>query len=214
MQMKVLEGISESVIKGDNKNIGNYIQAALNEGLTPDEIIDNGLLKGIEVVGEKFRKEECFVPEVMVAARAMHAGLDMLKPHLLSTSKKSLGTIVIGTVKGDIHDIGKNIVSIMIEGAGFKVIDLGVDVHPEKFVAQARDSAAQIIGLSALLTTTIPAMEHTIHLIKSSEIKDRVKVMVGGAPVTESTAKKVGADAYGKNAGEAVYQAKKLLGLL
>ena len=212
--MSILESISECVIKGDHRIIGNYITSALNEGLTPEELLNNGLLKGMDVIGERFRKEECFVPEVMVAARAMHAGLDMLKPHLIHQGIKSPGTVVIGTVKGDIHDIGKNIVSIMLEGVGFKVIDLGVDVHPQKFIDEAQNSGAQIAGLSALLTTTIPAMETTIDLLKKSDLKNRIKVVVGGAPVNESTAKKIGADGYGKNAGEAVFLVKKLLGLL
>lgn len=212
--MITLADISECVIKGDQKSIEYHVQSALKEGLPPSQLLNNGLLRGMEVVGERFRKEECFVPEVMVAARAMHAGLEILKPHLVQAGIKSSGTVVIGTVKGDIHDIGKSIVAMMLEGAGFGVVDLGVDVEPQRFVDELRQSGAQVLGMSALLTTTIPAMAYTIDLIKKSDIKDRVKVMVGGAPVTERAARDVGADAYGKNAVEAVSQAKRFFGLL
>lgn len=210
--MDIMETISECVLTGDYQKIKKEVQSALDQGHLPQDVIDSGLLKGMGIVGEKFRNDELFVPEVMVAARAMHAGLDILKPHLTQAAK-SCGTIVIGTVKGDMHDIGKNIVSLMFEGSGFKVIDLGVDVHPQKFVDEVRNSKAQIVGLSALLTTTIPAMEKTIDLLKESGLKGHVKIMVGGAPVSESTAQKVGADAYGKNAAEAVMKAKQLLGI-
>lgn len=209
-----LEEISERVITGDQKGVKNHIESALREGVPPAELLNGGLLKGMEVVGERFRREECFVPEVMVAARAMHVGLEVLKPHLVQTGIGLSGTIVIGTVKGDIHDIGKSIVAMMLEGAGYSVIDLGVDVEPQRFVDALRQSGAQVLGMSALLTTTIPAMAFTIDLIRKSDIRDRVKVMVGGAPVTERAARDVGADAYGKNAVEAVSQAKRFFGLL
>lgn len=212
--MMIMERIAECVIKGDYQKMASELKVAISQGQSPEEIINQGLLKGMEVVGERFRNEEIFVPEVMVAARAMHTGLDELKPFLSQIDYKTHGTVVIGTVKGDMHDIGKNIVSLMFEGSGFKVIDLGVDVPPEKFLNEAQSSGAKVVGLSALLTTTISAMAKTIEFFRNSNMKDDVKILVGGAPLTEATAQKIGADGYGKNAAEGVFKAKKLLGLL
>jgi 5-methyltetrahydrofolate--homocysteine methyltransferase len=167
----------------------------------------------MQVVGDKFRCNEVYVPEVLVAARAMKKSLGLLKPLLTQTGAKPVGTAVIGTVKGDLHDIGKNLVGMMLEGAGFEVIDLGADVAPEKFVQAAKDTRAQIVGISTLLTTTMLGMKDVLHALERAELRSKVKVMVGGAPVTQSFADELGADGYGESAAEAVDKAKELLGI-
>jgi len=176
----------------------------------PAEILTKGLIAGMSVVGERFKKNEIYVPEVLIAARAMHAGMDVLKPLLTESGVQPKGVFAIGTVKGDLHDIGKNLVMMMVEGAGYKVLDLGVDVTPEKFVQSVKDGA-EVIGMSALLTTTMPSMKITIDAIKAAGMRDKVKIMVGGAPLTQAYADEIGADGYAPDAASAVDVANKLL---
>ncbi|NLN16927.1 MAG: cobalamin-binding protein [Firmicutes bacterium] len=204
--------ISEALIKGDAKTVKELTEQAVAEGIAPGEIIQQGLIAGMSVIAERFKKNEIYVPEVLIAARAMHAGLGVLKPLLTESETEAAEVFLIGTVKGDLHDIGKNLVAMMMEGAGFRVVDLGVDVPPEKFVEAIREHKPSIVGLSALLTTTMVAMKDTLEAIKASEFKDKVKVMVGGAPVTQNYADEIGADGYAPDASTAVDVAKKLIG--
>ncbi|MEI6503212.1 MAG: corrinoid protein [Armatimonadota bacterium] len=207
-----LQGIAEAVIRGDRDSVGSMTQAAVDEGVSAEQIINEGLIAGMGVVGTKFKANEFYVPEVLIAARAMHAGMNIIKPLLAASGVQPRGTIAIGTVKGDLHDIGKNLVAMMMEGGGFEVIDLEVDVAPEKFVAAVKDSGAQVIALSALLTTTMPSMKDTIEALKEAGVRDQVKVMIGGAPVTQNYADEVGADGYSPDAASAVDKANELLG--
>ena len=207
-----LQGIAEAVIRGDRDSVGSMTQAAVDEGVSAEQIINEGLIAGMGVVGTKFKANEFYVPEVLIAARAMHAGMNIIKPLLAASGVQPRGTIAIGTVKGDLHDIGKNLVAMMMEGGGFEVLDLEVDVAPEKFVAAVKDSGAQIIALSALLTTTMPSMKDTIEALKEAGVRDQVKVMIGGAPVTQNYADEVGADGYSPDAASAVDKANELLG--
>jgi len=188
-------------------------QAAVNEGVAPREILEQGLIAGMNVVGDRFKKNEFYVPEVLIAARAMHAGMDILKPALSKSGVEPVAKVAVGTVKGDLHDIGKNLVVMMLEGAGFEVIDMGVDVEAEKFASAVQESSAKLIGLSALLTTTMPSMKTTIEALQSKGLRDKVKVMVGGAPLTQEYADEIGADGYAPDAASAVDKAKQLLGL-
>jgi 5-methyltetrahydrofolate--homocysteine methyltransferase len=204
--------ISEALIKGDAKTVKELTEQAVAEGIAPGEIIQQGLIAGMSVIAERFKKNEIYVPEVLIAARAMHAGLGVLKPLLTESETEAAEVFLIGTVKGDLHYIGKNLVAMMMEGAGFRVVDLGVDVPPEKFVEAIREHKPSIVGLSALLTTTMVAMKDTLEAIKASEFKDKVKVMVGGAPVTQNYADEIGADGYAPDASTAVDVAKKLIG--
>jgi len=208
-----LQGIAEAVIRGDRDSVGSMTQAAVDEGVSAEQIINEGLIAGMGVVGTKFKANEFYVPEVLIAARAMHAGMNIIKPLLAASGVQPRGTIAIGTVKGDLHDIGKNLVAMMMEGGGFEVLDLEVDVAPEKFVAAVKDSGAQIIALSALLTTTMPSMKDTIEALKEAGVRDQVKVMIGGAPVTQNYSDEVGADGYSPDAASAVDKANELLGL-
>lgn len=207
--MELLKKLSEDLQAGDVEAVKEGITKALDEGLTPREILYDGLMDGMSIIGEKFKKNEVFVPEVLIAARAMNAGMELLKPKLIETGVESIGKVVIGTVKGDLHDIGKNLVKMMLEGAGFEVHDLGTDVSAEDFVAAVKEIQPDIVGLSALLTTTMPQMKNVISALKEAGIRDRVKVMVGGAPVTDSYAKEIGADAYAKDAATAATIAKE-----
>ena len=207
-----LQGIAEAVIRGDRDTVGSMTQAAVDEGVSAEQIINEGLIAGMGVVGTKFKANEFYVPEVLIAARAMHAGMAIIKPLLAESGVQPRGTIAIGTVKGDLHDIGKNLVSMMMEGGGFEVLDLEVDVAPEKFVAAVKDGGAQIVALSALLTTTMPSMKDTIEALKEAGVRDQVKVMIGGAPVTQNYADEVGADGYSPDAASAVDKANELLG--
>jgi len=208
----ILEEIADNLIRGQAPKVKELTQKAINEGFSPKEILDKGLISGMSVVGDKFKKNEFYVPEVLIAARAMHAGMDVLRPLLTKSGVKPVATVAIGTVKGDLHDIGKNLVGMMLEGAGFQVIDLGIDVSPEKFVNAGREGA-HIIGMSALLTTTMPGMKTTIEALKATGLRNKVKVMIGGAPITQSYADEIGADGYGRDAATAVDVAKKLLRL-
>jgi 5-methyltetrahydrofolate--homocysteine methyltransferase len=208
-----LDALKDAVINGDAKGCTLLTEVAIQAGHPPQKILTEALVPAMQVVGDKFRCNEVYVPEVLVAARAMKKSLGLLKPLLTQTGAKPVGTAVIGTVKGDLHDIGKNLVGMMLEGAGFEVIDLGADVAPEKFVQAAKDTRAQIVGISTLLTTTMLGMKDVLHALERAELRSKVKVMVGGAPVTQSFADELGADGYGESAAEAVDKAKELLGI-
>ena len=208
-----LDALKEAVICGDVKGCTLLTEVAIRAGYPPQKILTEGLVPAMQIVGDKFRCNEVYVPEVLVAARAMKKSLGLLKPLLTQTGAKPVGTAVIGTVKGDLHDIGKNLVCMMWEGAGFEVIDLGADVTPEKFVQAAKDAKAQIVGISTLLTTTMLGMKDVLRALEQAEIRSHVKVMVGGAPVTQSFANEIGADGYGESAADAVDKAKTLLGI-
>jgi 5-methyltetrahydrofolate--homocysteine methyltransferase len=208
--MADFQAIADALIKGQAPKVKEMVSAAVSEGIKPGEILSRGLIAGMAVVGERFKKNEIYVPEVLIAARAMHAGMDILKPLLASTGVKPKGVFAVGTVKGDLHDIGKNLVMMMMEGAGYQIMDLGVDVTPEKFV-MAIKNGAQIIGLSALLTTTMPSMRSTIDAVKAAGLRDKVKILVGGAPLTQNYADEIGADGYSPDAASAVDIANKLI---
>jgi len=206
-----LHEISEALIVGNAKKVRELVDQALKEGVSPKEILDNALVPGMNVVGEKFKNNEYYVPEVLIAARAMHAGMDLIKPLLTQTGASYVGKVAIGTVRGDLHDIGKNLVAMMLEGAGFQIVDLGVDVPPEKFVEAAKNEGVNIVAMSALLTTTMLAMKDTINALKEAGIREKVKVMIGGAPVTQRYADEIGADGYAPDAASAVEKAKELI---
>ncbi len=209
--MSILDEIYKALQIGNVKGAQLKTQQALDNGVEPGSILEDALIASMREVGEKFKKGEIFLPEVMMAAKAMQAALDCLKPKLVETGVKPLGKVVIGTVKGDQHDIGKNLVSMMMMGTGIEVIDLGTDVSPEKFINAAKESEAQIIALSALLTTTMIQQRVVIEELKKAGLREKVKVMVGGAPVTESFAKEIEADAYTKDAGSAAQKARELI---
>jgi 5-methyltetrahydrofolate--homocysteine methyltransferase len=208
-----LREISSALIMGDRKKVKELIELALNEGISPEIILNEALIAGMNVVGEKFKNNEFYVPEVLVAARAMKTGMEILKPFLSKSSGVMRGRIVIGTVKGDLHDIGKNLVAMMLEGAGYEVIDLGIDVEPEKFLSAINTYNPNILGMSALLTTTMPYMRTTIEVLEKAKVRDKVKIIVGGAPVTEDFAKEIGADGYADDAVSAVDLVNRLMGI-
>jgi 5-methyltetrahydrofolate--homocysteine methyltransferase len=208
-----LDALKEAVINGDAKGCTVLTEVAIQAGHSPQKVLTEALVPAMQVVGDKFRCNEVYVPEVLVAARAMKKSLGLLKPLLTQTGAKPVGTAVIGTVKGDLHDIGKNLVGMMLEGAGFEVVDLGADVAPEKFVQVAKDTKAQIVGISTLLTTTMLGMKDVLRALERADLRTKVKVMVGGAPITQSFADEIGADGYGESAAEAVDKAKELLGI-
>ena len=210
--MSYLDDISLMVQKGKAKDVKAAITTALDEGKDAKEILNDGLLAGMEIIGGKFKREEVFVPEVLVAARAMNAGVDILKPYLADAANEKVGAAVVGTCKGDLHDIGKNLVRIMLEGKGFEVIDLGSDVAPERFIDTAIEKNASIIGCSALLTTTMPVMKEVVDLAAERGIRDKVKIMIGGAPVTQGFCDKIGADAYTEDATSCAEKALELIG--
>ena len=194
--MSLLEDVSLALQAGRAPKVKELVQQAVDEGIPAKDVLEQGLLSGMSVVGEKFKNNEVFVPEVLIAARAMNAGVAILKPYLTEAGVEAKGTAVIGTVKGDLHDIGKNLVKMMLEGRGLNVIDLGVDVEPERFVQAAIDNEADIICCSALLTTTMSVMAEVVAKVRQAGIHDRVKVMIGGAPVTETFCAQIGADRY------------------
>jgi 5-methyltetrahydrofolate--homocysteine methyltransferase len=208
----VKDQLKQAVIDGNGDIVNALTQALLAGGSSAREILDEALLPGMEVVGARMREGEMFIPEVLLSARVMQGALDILKPHLGEGAAAGLGTVVIGTVEGDLHDIGKNLVGMLMQGAGFTVVNLGTGVTAADFVAAAQEHSAQIIGMSALLTTTLPRMAETIAALKDAGLRDSVKVMVGGAPVTQAYADEIGADGYGANAGMAVERAKELVG--
>jgi 5-methyltetrahydrofolate--homocysteine methyltransferase len=207
--MADLKALSDSIIKGDQKTAVDVTKAALDEGMPPGTILAEGLIAGMNVIGVRFKANEVYIPEVLIAARAMKMAMEILEPKLVEAGVEPIGTAAIGTVQGDLHDIGKNLVMMMLKGAGFNVVDLGTDVAPDVFVEKAKESNVQIVGLSALLTTTMPAMEKTIQAIKDSGLT--IKTMIGGAPVTQAYADKIGADGYAADAASAVDIAKELL---
>ena len=207
----LFEKMAERLIAGKIDEVKELSQQALDQGASPREIIDKGLLAGMDVVGKRFKAGDMFIPEVLLCARCMHGAMDILKPLLSEADSAGVGTYVIGTVEGDLHDIGKNLVSMMLQGAGFEVIDLGTNVTPQKFVDAIKEHNPAILGLSALLTTTMPKMEETINAIKEAGVRDQVKIMAGGAPVTQAFVDEIGADAYGANAASATEKAKELI---
>jgi 5-methyltetrahydrofolate--homocysteine methyltransferase len=210
--MDILKQISESLQQGEDDRVHELTREAIERMIAPAEILSGGLITGMNVVGEKFRLREIFLPEVLLAARAMYAGMQLLKPLLIQEGVPVLGRIVIGSVRGDLHDIGKNLVGIMLKGAGFEVIDLGTDVHPERFVDAALAEDAPIIGMSALLTTTMPVMKEVVDLIRTRGLRARMKTIVGGAAVSAEFANQIGADAYAFDAAKAVQCVKELMG--
>lgn len=208
--MSKLQEIADVVIAGKAKLVGGLVQEALDEGADPGAVL-NSMIDAMGVVGERFKNNEIFVPEMLVAARAMKKGVEVLKPHLASGSAGAAGKMIIGTVAGDLHDIGKNLVAMMIESAGFEVIDLGVDVAPEKFIeAVQANPDVKIVGCSALLTTTMPALRDTVAALNAQDFRSKIKVMVGGAPITQEFADEIGADAYTPDAASAAQKAKEL----
>ena len=209
--MSVLTEISENLQRGKAKVVKELVQQAIDQGIPVQQILDEGLLAGMSVIGEKFKNNEVFVPEVLVAARAMNMGAALLKPLMAEAGVEAAGKVCIGTVKGDLHDIGKNLVKMMMEGKGLEVIDLGVDVAPEAFVQAAVEHGCQIIACSALLTTTMPAMAEVVKAAQAAGIRDKVKIMIGGAPVTQEFCDSIGADAYTPDAAAAAEKAVALL---
>jgi 5-methyltetrahydrofolate--homocysteine methyltransferase len=210
--MADLSKLHESILKGDSKAAFAITKESLAEGIDPSELVSKHMIPAMDEVGRRFECNEYFVPELLLSARAMKAALEIIRPLLAAQGAKSAGRIVIGTVKGDLHDIGKNLVSSMFEGAGFEVIDLGVDVSPSKFVSEVASKAPDVVALSALLTTTMPSMLATIEELKKAGLRNKVKVMIGGAPVTQQYAEQIGADAYSDNANGAISVARRLLG--
>ena len=194
------ERLSTAILEGDSAKTHKLVQKALDQGLAPKEILDNGMVVGMDEVGVRFKRGDMFVPEVLMSADAMQAGLEILRPQLAASGAKLIGKVVLGTVKGDLHDIGKNLVGMMCEGAGFEVINLGFNVEPEEFVSAIKEHQPDIVGLSALLTTTMRAMGYTIKAVEEAGLRDQVKIIVGGAPVDAEFAERIGADGYGSNA--------------
>jgi 5-methyltetrahydrofolate--homocysteine methyltransferase len=207
--MADLKALADAVIKGDQSSAVDITKAALEEGTPAKSVLNDGLIAGMDVVGARFKKNEVYIPEVLIAARAMKMAMEILEPELVKAGVEPIGKCIIGTVQGDLHDIGKNLVAMMLKGAGFQVIDLGVDVSPDKFVDQVKAQAVQVVGMSALLTTTMPGMEKSIKALKDAGIS--AKIMIGGAPVTQGYADKIGADGYAADAASAVDIAKSLV---
>lgn len=201
--MAILEEISTLMQQGRAPKVKELVAQAIDEGIGPKQILEEGLLSAMDIVGEKFKNNEVFVPEVLIAARAMNAGVEVLKPYLVSEGVESKGTVVLGTVKGDLHDIGKNLVKMMMEGKGLNVVDLGVDVSPEQFIQAAQDNNAQIIACSALLTTTMGEMKNVVDTLNEKGLREKFKVMIGGAPVTQAFCDQIGADSYTEDAASA-----------
>jgi len=212
--MEIIKRIFEELSEGEADKTELLTQEALRQGVSPEIILKEGLIAGMNMIGERFKKGELFVPEVLLAARAMQAGMNILKLRLIQTGVKPAGRIIIGTVKGDLHDIGKNLVAMMLEGAGFEIIDLGIDTAPERFIQEVKDKKPQIVALSALLTTTLPMMKNTMELLRSEGLRGTVKVMVGGAPLTQKYADEIGADGYAPDAVSAVAKARELISLM
>jgi 5-methyltetrahydrofolate--homocysteine methyltransferase len=210
---ELLGKMAESLIAGKVNEVVDLTKQALDGGAAPQDVLDQGLLAGMDVVGQRFKAAEMFIPEVLRCAACMHGAMEILRPLLSESGGREIGTLVIGTVKGDLHDIGKNLVGMMFEGAGFNVVDIGIDQEPQVFVDAIKEHKARLLGLSALLTTTMPKMGETINAIKEAGIRDQIKIMVGGAPVTSSFAQEIGADGYASNAASAVEKGKELLGL-
>ena len=208
--MADLTKVTEALVGGDKDQLLNQVQNSLQSGVDGEEILKDGLIKGMDIVGEKMESGDMFIPEVLNCAMNMSSALEILKPHLPEDGGKAGGRVIIGTVKGDLHDIGKNLVAMMIESAGMTVFNLGVDIAPEEFVAKIKENDAEIVALSALLTTTMPMMKKTVDAIIESGLRDRVKILIGGAPVTQEFADQIGADGYANDAGSAAKLAKQL----
>ncbi len=204
--------LKDAVIKGNRNAVESLIRALLSEGATPEEIMDRMMIPAMDVVGEQFSRGDIFLPEMMIAARAMNTGLAILKPMLVAKGAATKGRVVLGSAKGDIHDVGKNIVSMVLEGAGYEVIDLGIDVSPEKFIAAINEHKPDFVLMSALITLTMTAMEDAMKAFKSAGVRDKVRIGVGGAPLTQDFADKIGADFYGKDARAAVTKCNELTG--
>jgi 5-methyltetrahydrofolate--homocysteine methyltransferase len=211
MQVADLQALAEAIIGGKKDQAELITKEALDQGVAPGKILNEGLVAGMNVVGQKFKANEFYVPEVLIAARAMKAAMEHLRPVLAASGAQPVARVAIGTVKGDLHDIGKNLVAMMLEGAGFEILDLGVDVKPEKFVEAIQEKNANVLALSALLTTTMPAMKETIEAIDTAGLRGKVKIMVGGAPVTQSFADEIKADGYSPDAASAVDKARELV---
>lgn len=209
--MADFQNMIDTLIEGDEKKLTSLAQSALDEGISAKEILEKGLMAGMDIVGEKMEAEDMFIPEVLRSAKTMSAAIDILRPHLVEGDIRVIGKVIIGTVKGDLHDIGKNLVAMMLESAGFDVYNLGTDIPPDKFIEEVKDKDANMLCLSALLTTTMPMMKTTIDTLAESGIRDQVKVMIGGAPVTQDFADQIGADGYAHDAGSATRLAKSLL---
>lgn len=207
-----LEKIFQSVIDGDAEAVQSGVQAALAAGVNADTILHDALIKAMREVGQRYENGDLYVPEMLIAARAMQSGMALLKPHLIEAGSKGAGKVIIGTVKGDLHDIGKNLVGMMLEGAGYEVIDLGTDVGPEKFADAAKQHQAQVVGLSALLTTTMQNMKSTIEALEDVGVRNQIKVIVGGAPVTRDYAQQIGADGYAPDASSAARLVREMMG--
>ncbi len=210
--MAILDDISTFLQKGKAKEVKELVQQALDQGVSAKSILEDGLMAGMNIIGGKFKRNEVYVPEVLIAARAMNQGTALLKPHLATAGVKATGKVILGTVKGDLHDIGKNLVRMMMEGKGLEVIDLGVDVPAEKFVAAVHEHKPQIVALSALLTTTMNEMKTVVEALEAAGVRKQVKVMIGGAPITESFCASIGADAYTADAASAGEKAIELVG--
>lgn len=206
-----LQRLYDAILRGDAKTATAVVEEALAEGVEPLSMVNEYMIPAMDEVGRRFETNEYFVPELLIAARAMKSALEKVKPHLLSSGAESRGVVVIGTVQGDMHDIGKNLVASLLEGGGFEVMDLGVDVTPEKFAEAAKTNDVNIVALSALLTTTMPTMRKTIQALTELGVRDKVKVMIGGAPITQQYADEIGADGYSDNAAGAVRLARKLV---
>lgn len=211
MSEKILQDIKTALMKGDRDGVVKFTKAALDAGIEVKEVLNNALIAGMEIIGKKFKANEIFIPEVLISAKAMHAGMAILEPHYLKCGIKPIGKVAIGTVRGDLHDIGKNIVSMMLKGACFEIKDFGIDVPPQKFVDAAKVGDIDIIALSSLLTTSMNSMRDTINALKDSGLRGKVKIMIGGAPVTQEFADSIGADCYAKDAAVAVDMARELL---
>ena len=207
----ILEKISGAVFEGDSEKTESLVQKAMDEGISPKEILDNGLIVGMDEVGARFKRGEMFVPEVLMSAEAMHMGLELLRPALAESGAERIGKVMLATVKGDLHDIGKNLVGMMCEGEGFEVIDLGFNVGPDVIVEKIKEYQPDVVGLSAMLTTTMRAMGHTIKAVEEAGLRDKVKIIVGGAPVDKEFAERIGADGYGSNAVSGPELARNLL---
>ncbi|MFP4038969.1 MAG: corrinoid protein [Desulfosudaceae bacterium] len=210
--MADLGKIAENLIAGKIDEVSKQVQEAVDGGADAQETVEKGLLAGMDVVGRRFKSGEMFIPEVLRSAKAMHAGMEILRPLLADSDAKGAGTLVLGTVEGDLHDIGKNLVGMMFEGAGFKVVNLGIDLKPQVFVDAVKEHNPELLGMSALLTTTMPKMGETVNALKEAGLRDNVKILVGGAPVTAEFAEEIGADAYAANAASSVDKAKAVLG--
>jgi 5-methyltetrahydrofolate--homocysteine methyltransferase len=209
---RIIQDIYEGILNGDNITVPQKVESALHAGIPPSVILNDGMITAMAEVGRLFEEGEYYIPEMLISARSMQAGMALLKPYLTTSGVKSSGRVAIGTVRGDMHDIGKNLVTMMLQGAGFEIKDLGTDVDPNRFIEVIREDKVDIVALSALLTTTMPAMKTIIEALKSAGVRENVKVMIGGAPVTEDYCDQIGADGYGADAGQAVRIAKLLIG--